>query len=80
MEKLLSVAEAAEKLGVHRTRINQLIDSGDLPAARIGRAFVIREEDLEKVKDRPAPGRPPAKAPGAKKAAKSGAKKSGSGK
>jgi excisionase family DNA binding protein len=58
MEKLLSVAEAAEKLGVHRTRINQLIDSGALPAARIGRAYVIREDDLEKVKHRPAPGRP----------------------
>jgi excisionase family DNA binding protein len=79
MEKLLSVAEAAEKLGVHRTRINQLIDSGDLPAARIGRAYVIREDDLEKVKDRPAPGRP-AKTPDAKPATKSGAKKSGSGK
>jgi len=59
MEKLLSVAEVAEKLGVHRTRINQLIDSGDLPATRIGRAYAIRETDLEKVKDRPAPGRPP---------------------
>jgi len=58
-EKLLSVAEAAEKLGVHRTRINQLIGSGDLPATRIGRSYVIREADLEKVKDRPAPGRPP---------------------
>ena len=69
MEKLLSVAEAAEKLGVHRTRINQLIDSGDLPATRIGRAYAIREADLEKVKDRPAPGRPTKEA-AAKKAAK----------
>jgi excisionase family DNA binding protein len=60
MEKLLSVAEAAEKLSVHRTRINQLIDSGDLPATRIGRSYVIREADLEKVRNRPAPGRPPA--------------------
>jgi excisionase family DNA binding protein len=72
MEKLLSVAAAAEKLGVHRTRINQLIDSGDLPATRIGRSYAIREADLEKVKDRPAPGRPPA-AKSAKKA-KKGAK------
>jgi excisionase family DNA binding protein len=59
MEKLLSVAEAAELLGVHRTRINQLIDKGDLAATRIGRAYVIREADLEKVRERPAPGRPP---------------------
>jgi excisionase family DNA binding protein len=69
MEKLLSVAAAAALLGVHRTRINQLIDSGDLPATRIGRSYAIREADLEKVKDRPAPGRPTKEA-GAKKAAK----------
>jgi excisionase family DNA binding protein len=73
MEKLLSVAEAAEELGMHRTRINQLIDSGDLPATRIGRSYVIREADLEKVKDRPAPGRPMKEA-GAKKAAKNSKK------
>jgi excisionase family DNA binding protein len=72
MEKLLSVAEAAAKLGVHRTRINQLIDSGDLPATRIGRSYVVREADLEKVKDRPAPGRPTKT--GTKKASKKGAK------
>jgi excisionase family DNA binding protein len=61
-EKLLSVAEAAELLGVHRTRVNQLIEKGDLAATRIGRAYVIREIDLEKIRERPAPGRPP-KAP-----------------
>jgi excisionase family DNA binding protein len=72
MEKFVSVAAAAELLGVHRTRINQLIDSGALPATRIGRSYAIRESDLEKVKDRPAPGRP-AKEAGAKNA---GSKKS----
>jgi excisionase family DNA binding protein len=41
MEKLLSVAEAAEKLGVDRTRINQLIDSGDLLATRIRNQQVV---------------------------------------
>jgi excisionase family DNA binding protein len=59
MEKLLSVAEAAARLGLHRTRINQLIGSGALPASRIGRAYVIREADLELVKERGSPGRPP---------------------
>lgn len=57
-ERLLSVAEVASVLAVHRTRINQLIDTGTLPATRIGRAYVIREADLETVKERPAPGRP----------------------
>lgn len=66
MEKLLSVAEAALILKVHRTRINQLIAEGLLPATRIGRAYVVRESDLEKVKGRPRPGRPKktAKKPG----------------
>ena len=58
---MISVAEAAEKLGVHRTRINQMIDSGQLPALRIGRAYAVRVADLESVKERPSPGRPPLK-------------------
>ena len=58
MNRLLSVADAALLLGVHRTRINQLIDSGDLPAERIGRAYVIKETDLELVRERASPGRP----------------------
>ncbi len=59
MEKLLSVAEVAARLGLHRTRINQLIRDGALPAGRIGRAYVIREDDLELVKERGSPGRRP---------------------
>jgi excisionase family DNA binding protein len=58
MEKLLSVAEAADSLGVHRTRINQLIDGGALPAIRIGKAYAIQESDLELVRERPPRGRP----------------------
>jgi excisionase family DNA binding protein len=58
MEKLLSVAEVAAKLNLHRTRVNQLIESGALPATRIGRSFAVREADLAKVKDRAKPGRP----------------------
>lgn len=50
--KLLSVAEAAEKLGVTRARVNQFISEGRLPAQRIGRAFVIREEYLSLIENR----------------------------
>ena len=85
MEKLLSVAEAAARLNLSRARVNQLIDSGDLPATRIGRAFVIREVDLELVRERPPVGRPPKSAgeeskksekkPAAKKTKKGGAAK-----
>lgn len=75
MEKLLSVAEAAARLGLHRTRINQLINSGALPASRIGRAYVIREVDLELVKERPSPGPPPKSEKAQSKKARTKAKK-----
>ena len=50
--KLLSVAEAAEKLGVTRARVNQFINEKRLPAQRIGRSFVIQENDLSLVENR----------------------------
>ena len=56
--KLLSVIEAAEKLGVSRWRVNQFINEGRLPAQKIGRSYVIKESDLQLVADRPT-GRPP---------------------
>lgn len=55
--QLISVSEAAEKLGISRWRINQLINEKRLPAKKIGRAYVIKESDLALVKDRK-PGRP----------------------
>ena len=56
--KLLSVIEAAEKLGVSRIRVNQFIEEGRLPAQKVGRSYVILESDLQLVKDRKT-GRPP---------------------
>jgi len=55
---LLTTAEVADKLGVHRTRVNVLIQEGRLPAKRFGRAFLVEEKDLELVADRKT-GRPP---------------------
>ncbi len=56
--KLLSVIEAAEKLGVSRIRVNQFIDEGRLPAKKVGRSYVILESDLQLVENRQT-GRPP---------------------
>ncbi len=56
--KLLSVIEAAAKLGVSRWRVNQFINEGRIPAQKIGRSYVIKESDLHLVEDRPT-GRPP---------------------
>ena len=41
MPKLLGVSEAAERLGVSRQRVLQLIDAGGLPAERVGKAWVL---------------------------------------
>ena len=55
---LITTAEAAARLGVHRTRVNVLIKEGRLPAQRYGRAYLIDEKDLKLVEVRPV-GRPP---------------------
>jgi excisionase family DNA binding protein len=57
-DRLLSVTEAAEILGVNRQRTHQLIKDGRLKAEMIGTQYVIKESDLDAVKDRPT-GRPP---------------------
>jgi len=53
----LTTEEAAKKLGVSVRRIVALINSNNLPSERIGRSHVIKESDLELVKERK-PGRP----------------------
>jgi len=57
-DKLLSVSEVAERLGVIRQRVFQLIQSDRLPAVMVGSQYVIKESDLKLVEDRPI-GRPP---------------------
>ena len=57
-EKLLSVKESAEKLGVNRQRVQTLITEGRLPAQKIGNSYVIKESDLALVADSNV-GRPP---------------------
>ena len=58
MHGLLTTAQAAEKLGVTAGRVRQLIVDGRLPVIKLGRDNLIRELDLELVKDRK-PGRRP---------------------
>jgi excisionase family DNA binding protein len=65
MSGLLTTAQAAEKLGVTRWRVNQLIQHGRLKATRMGQIFIINELDLKEVENRK-PGRPPAEANGSR--------------
>lgn len=54
---LISVAEAAEQLGVTPERLYQRINTGSLPAQRIGRHWAIDTTDLNALSRRPS-GRP----------------------
>lgn len=60
MPDLLTTQQAGERLGVNASRVRQFILEGRLPAIKLGRDHLIREEDLGLVEDRRA-GRPSAK-------------------
>jgi len=57
-DALLGTRDAATRLGITPRRVVALIRAGRLPALRVGRSWVIREADLELVKERRRPGRP----------------------
>lgn len=56
--ELLTTKQVAERLGISMARVHQLINEGRLPAEKIGRDYLIKEDDLKLVEDRK-PGRPP---------------------
>jgi excisionase family DNA binding protein len=72
--KLLTTKEAAARLGVTVTRVQQLIAAGRLPAEKMGRDYFIKEGDLKFVADRK-PGRP--RKEQSEKASKQASKKKG---
>ena len=48
-DQLLTVSQVAERLQVTAQTIRNWIDAGVLPAARIGRGFRIRREDVDEL-------------------------------
>jgi excisionase family DNA binding protein len=48
----LTTKEVAGKLGVSLRRVQAMIESGRLPAIKLGRDYVIRERDLKLVENR----------------------------
>lgn len=44
--------EAARILGVHRTRINQLIAEGKLSATKIGHSLIFDRRDVERLAEK----------------------------
>lgn len=57
MRDLLTVRQAAARLGISGARVRALIAARRLPAVKFGWAWMIRERDLTRVADR-RPGRP----------------------
>ncbi len=45
--KLLSIEETCKTIGLGRTKIYQLVNSGELKAHKIGKRTVFRNEDVE---------------------------------
>ncbi len=50
--KLLGTKEASERLAVSQQRIQALIKNGQLPAEKVGRDWLIKESDLDLVRNR----------------------------
>jgi excisionase family DNA binding protein len=46
--RFLTVGEVAQMLRVSSMTVYRLINSGELPAVRIGKSFRLREEDVDK--------------------------------
>lgn len=57
MNGILTTAQVAAELGISVRRVQALIWSGQLPAEKVGRDWVIQQSDLEMVRERQ-PGRP----------------------
>jgi excisionase family DNA binding protein len=56
-EDLIGTSEAARRLGVSSNRVRQLIETGQLPAKRVGRQYVILRRVIDRFQAAP-PGKP----------------------
>ena len=45
----IAVNDAAERLGVHPTRVRQLVRSGDLAGHRVGRVWLVDPQDVARL-------------------------------
>jgi len=58
IEGFITTKEAAQKLNVSEGRIRQLVADGRLPAVKVGQTNLVKEIDLEAVRERKRTGRP----------------------
>lgn len=45
-KEMLSVTEVAKLMGISRTHVIRLINSGQISATRVGRSFIIKKSDM----------------------------------
>jgi excisionase family DNA binding protein len=58
MSDYLSVTDSAERLGISERRVRALIESGRLPAERVGSRYLVHRRDLARPRVAGRPGRP----------------------
>ncbi len=58
LEGFITTKEAAQILSVSEGRIRQLVADGRLPAVKVGQTNLVKESDLELVRERKRTGRP----------------------
>ncbi|MEK7410000.1 MAG: helix-turn-helix domain-containing protein, partial [Actinomycetota bacterium] len=54
---VLSVSEAAPRLGISDRRVRQMLERGEMKGQRVGRSWVIDSKVIERVRRRPEVGR-----------------------
>jgi len=59
MDNIISLAQAADMLGVSRGRASQLADRGQLEVVTIGgRKMVVKQSVMDRIESNPTAGRP----------------------
>lgn len=50
-EELISLPEVAERVGLHRATVNQMVHDGRLPAERVGPGWFVRASDFREFRE-----------------------------
>jgi excisionase family DNA binding protein len=48
-QKYLSVREVAEKMGISRQAVLKKIKTGEIPAQKVGRGYIVPERDIPNI-------------------------------
>ena len=61
-DRLMTLTEVAERVGLDTSRLRVLIGQGRLPATKYGKTWLVKESDVKEFEKEPrSPGRPATK-------------------